>query len=103
MEIREQFIKAVEAAENIPVIVRANAAEVGELYDGQIDQPYLDFLERQPSPNPKGANWEALIRQRRIHLLPFLGAHYALGFIPGEDRRYIVMVNLATQTVMHWE
>ncbi len=103
MNTRELFIKAVQAASNIPEAARANVSSVGEVRDAQMTQSYLDFLEHQSQNNPRGPKWEDVMQRRRANMLAYRDAQIVDGIIPFDGRSCYVMVASAKQTVIHWE
>ena len=103
MEHREIFIKVVQAAQDIPEVVRASAPEVGVVREGQMPQSYLDFLDRESRLNSRGPKWEDMMKQRRIRMLPYRDAQIADGIIQREGCSYYVMIALESQSVIYWE
>ena len=103
MDTREIFIKAVQTARDIPEPARTNAAAVKEVRAGPMTQSYLDFLDRESKHNPRGPKWEDLMRRRLANMRPYRDAHIAEGFIFIEGFTYLVMVDLGSQAVIHWE
>lgn len=103
MDAREIFIKAVQAAQDVPEPARISAASVEEVRNGQMTPSYLDFLERESTHNTRGPKWEGVMRRRRTNMLPYCDAQFVDGSIWIEGCTYYVMVDLGSQAVIHWE
>jgi len=103
MDTKELFIKAVQASLDIPEPVRAQVHDVGEVREGPITQSYLDFLDRESRDNPRGPKWSEIMQQRRGHMSAYLDARTGEGIIRLRDSSYVVVVDIKSQAVIHWE
>ena len=102
MDRRAMFIEAVQAAADLPALMRDHASEV-EVEEHQFDESYLAFLAKQIELSPRGPEWTAVLMRRRAALLPFCGVPLWRGSVRLAAVYFIVEIDPATGAFVHWE
>lgn len=103
MNLTETFISIVQKSEQLPTIVRENAAKVSSVDDSSFDESSIEFLDGMIKHNARGAEWTERLKKRRVGLLPLCGQPYLYGHIDIEDQHFSIYVHPETETVIYWE
>jgi hypothetical protein len=97
------FIKAVQAADSLPLAIRERAEFVASCERKVLDESYLDFLREQIALEPRGPEWTAVLSKRLAALSPFCGFPMLCGAIAMNDGYCFIRVDPATGLVIHFE
>ncbi|RBP45840.1 hypothetical protein DES53_102223 [Roseimicrobium gellanilyticum] len=97
------FVRAVQAADTLPVEVREAAVSLDFVSRSTFDQDYLDFIQEQIGLAARGPEHTALLKARLAALTPYRDTLTLCGFIPVNDRLWSVRVDPAKAVVIHGE
>lgn len=100
---RDIFIKAIAAADSLPLVVRERATAVQSLERTTFDASYLDFLREQIDLAPRGPEWAAILTDRLSALSPYCDKPTLRGMISTETGLHFVRVDPESGVVIHHE
>ena len=103
MDAKELFIETIRACEILPAEVRSRAAEARAVEESQFDESYIRFLDTQIRLSPRGPEWTARLKQRRLALQPFCRVPLIYGVVPLAGRHFSIDVLPEKKTVVHFE
>ena len=97
------FVEAVQAATDLPALLREHATQVRGLEECQFDYSYIEFLDLQIRLSPRGPEWTERLKRRRAALLPFCGVPFLQGRVSVGLVDYTVQINPHSRSIIHWE
>lgn len=100
---RNIFIRAILAADSLPLAVRESATAVESLEWTTFDASYLDFLREQIRLAARGPEWTAILTDRLAALSPYCDKPTLRGAITTEAGSHSIRVDPESGVVIHHE